>query len=97
MEQEAARVSVAYKKMVIEASVAAKLEAHHRERAEDRKQARRHLREKANAQVTQLTMLDKMLNIYSQRDETSGVLIEYLHRGQGSTLVVRRNTKTPVT
>lgn len=52
MEQEASRGSAAYKKVAIEASLAAKVEAHHRARAGDRQQARRDLREKANAQVS---------------------------------------------
>ncbi|CAM9586788.1 unnamed protein product [Sphacelaria rigidula] len=51
VEQEASRASAAHDKMAVEASVAIKMESHHRARANDRGQARRELREKAHAQV----------------------------------------------
>lgn len=52
MEQEASRMAEAMGKASIEVAVAAKMEAHHRTRAADREQARRDLREKADAQVS---------------------------------------------
>lgn len=52
VEREAAMISAAKKKVAIEASVASKMERHHRARATAQDQARRDLRNKANAQVS---------------------------------------------